>query len=140
MGGFHLRKRRRSAKGFTVAVAALVAKEAQSEGALRSREVPLHSPRATRIPCKLEKELMKQQIEPSASRPLGRRDAMPQFNFWRKDLPTSRVVRATSELLGLVGKHIGVRYLREVHCAVQGIKSHIGNYRDNRFNCFGPRS
>ena len=81
-----------------------------------------------------EKELKRQQIELSASQPLGR-DALPQFNFWRKDLAASRVVRTTSELFGPVGEHIGVWDLWEAHCAAQGIKSHIGNYRDNRFNC-----
>ena len=81
-----------------------------------------------------EKELKRQQIELSASQPLGR-DALPQFNFWRKDLAASRVVRTTSELFGPVGEHIGVRDLWEAHCAAEGIKSHIGNYRDNRFNC-----
>ena len=81
-----------------------------------------------------EKELKKQQVELSSNHPLGR-DSLPQFNFWRKDLAASRVVRTTSELFGPVGEHTGVRDLWESHCAENGIKSHISNYRDNRFNC-----
>ena len=45
------------------------------------------------------------------------------------------MVRTTSELFGPVGEHTGARDLWESYCAENGIKSHISNYRDNRFNC-----
>ena len=81
-----------------------------------------------------EKELKKQQVELSTDHPLGR-DSLAQFNFWRKDLAASRVVCTMSELFGPVGEHTGIRDLWESNCAENGIKSHISNYRDNRFDC-----
>jgi hypothetical protein len=44
------------------------------------------------------------------------------------------VVKTTSEVFGPAGDHHGVRDLWEAHCADNGVKSLIGNYKDNRFN------
>ena len=63
--------------------------------------------------------------------PIGR-DA---FKFWsKKELVIERVLRTTADIFGPVGDHHGVRDRWEAHCANLGIKSVIGNYRDNRFN------
>ena len=66
--------------------------------------------------------------------PLGR-DSLPVFKFWRtKGTIVERVLRTTSETFGPVGDHHGLRDRWESHCAMSGIKSVVGNYRDNRFN------
>ena len=66
--------------------------------------------------------------------PLGR-DALPVFRFWnRTGTVMERVVRTASDVFGPVGEYIGVRDQWEAHCKAEGIKSIIGNYKDNRFN------
>ena len=66
--------------------------------------------------------------------PLGR-DSLPQFKYWKKfEAVVERVVRTTADAFGPVGEHIGVRDKWEAHCKWNGIKSIVGNYRDNRFN------
>jgi hypothetical protein len=66
--------------------------------------------------------------------PIGR-DALPAFKFWsKKELVIESVLRTTADIFGPVGDHHGVRDRWEAHCANLGIKSVIGNYRDNRFN------
>ncbi|XP_041347477.1 uncharacterized protein LOC121367391 [Gigantopelta aegis] len=69
---------------------------------------------------------------------LGRfgRDALPRFSYWKKEEAASRTSRTTADTFGPAGDHIGVRDLWECYCASKGIKSQIGNYRDNRFNCY----
>ena len=44
------------------------------------------------------------------------------------------MVRTTSEIFGTAGDHIGLYDRWEAYLSKQGIKSTIGNYRDNRFN------
>ncbi|XP_045169684.2 uncharacterized protein LOC123532337 [Mercenaria mercenaria] len=66
--------------------------------------------------------------------PLGR-DVLPFFKFWsKKGTVLERALRTTSEVFGPAGNHHGVRNSWEAHCAENGVKSVIGNYRDNRFN------
>lgn len=66
--------------------------------------------------------------------PLGR-DCLPQFKTWRKTgTVVERTTRTTSETFGPAGDHLGVRDRWEAYCAQKGIKSMIGNYKDNRFN------
>ena len=66
--------------------------------------------------------------------PLGR-DALQSFKYWsKKGTVLERALRTTSEVFGPSGNHHGVRDSWEAHCAENGIKSVIGNYRDNRFN------
>jgi hypothetical protein len=52
----------------------------------------------------------------------------------KKELVIERVSRTTTDIFGPVGDHHGVRDRWQAHCASMGIKSVIGNYRDNRFN------
>ena len=66
--------------------------------------------------------------------PLGR-DNIALFKYWSKQgTIVERVVRTVSEVFGPSGDHRGVRDLWEAYCSTHGIKSLIGNYRDNRFN------
>lgn len=66
--------------------------------------------------------------------PLGR-DALPQFKFWtKKGTSVERVTRTVSETFGPAGDHFGLRDRWEAYCSQKGIKTIIGNYRDNRFN------
>ncbi|XP_063408128.1 uncharacterized protein LOC134691510 [Mytilus trossulus] len=66
--------------------------------------------------------------------PIGR-DSLPVFKFWsKKELVIERVLRTTADVFGPVGDHHGVRDRWESHCSSLGIKSLIGNYKDNRFN------
>ena len=62
-------------------------------------------------------------------------DALPVFKFWRtKGTVVERTIRMVSEVFGPSGDHHGGCDLWEAHCAANGIKSVIGNYKDNRFN------
>ncbi|KAL4219419.1 Piwi-like protein 1 [Mactra antiquata] len=66
--------------------------------------------------------------------PLGR-DSLSVFKFWNtKGTVVERTIRTVSEVFGPVGDHHGVRDLWEAYCAANGLKSVIGNYKDNRFN------
>ena len=66
--------------------------------------------------------------------PLGR-DALPVFKFWsKKGTVAERVVRTTADTFGPAGDHHGLRDRWEAYCSNKGVKSVIGNYRDNRFN------
>ena len=66
--------------------------------------------------------------------PLGR-DKMPVFKTWsKKQSAVERAVRTTSDTFGPAGDHHGVRDRWEAYCSANGVKSLIGNYRDNRFN------
>ncbi|CAC5358701.1 unnamed protein product [Mytilus coruscus] len=66
--------------------------------------------------------------------PIGR-DSLSAFKFWsKKELVIERVLRTTADVFGPVGDHHGVRDRWESHCSSLGIKSLIGNYKDNRFN------
>ncbi|XP_052282199.1 uncharacterized protein LOC127879423 [Dreissena polymorpha] len=77
----------------------------------------------------LEKELSE------VGGPLGR-DSLPAFKFWSKGgTVIERVVRTTADTFGPAGEHYGLRDRWEAYCRDNGIKSTIGNYRDNRFNC-----
>ncbi|XP_045173195.2 uncharacterized protein LOC123534827 [Mercenaria mercenaria] len=68
------------------------------------------------------------------SGPIGR-DSLSYFNSWsKKESVVNRVVRTTSDTFGPAGDHLGVRDRWDAFCCENGIKSHIGNYRDNRFN------
>ena len=46
----------------------------------------------------------------------------------------SRVVRTTSDTVGPAADHLGVRDRWDAYCREKGLKSVIGNYKDNRFN------
>ncbi|KAH3884182.1 hypothetical protein DPMN_008155 [Dreissena polymorpha] len=77
----------------------------------------------------VEKEIV------SESGPIGR-DNLPVFKFWKKTgTVVERVVRTTSDTFGPAGDHTGVRDRWEAFCAKNSVKSIIGNYKDNRFNC-----
>ena len=66
--------------------------------------------------------------------PLGR-DALPVFKMWsKKGTVLERAIRTTSDIFGPAGDHHGLRDRWEAYCVNRGIKSTIGNYRDNRFN------
>jgi hypothetical protein len=66
--------------------------------------------------------------------PIGR-NSLSYFNSWsKKESVVNRVVRTTSDTFGPAGDHLGVRDRWEAYCSEHGIKSLIGNYRDNRFN------
>ena len=66
--------------------------------------------------------------------PLGR-DKMPVFKTWsKKQSAVERTVKTTSDTFGPAGDHYGVRDRWEAYCSANGVKSLIGNYRDNRFN------
>lgn len=66
--------------------------------------------------------------------PIGR-DNLPAFKFWStKGTVVERLLRTTSDVFGPSGDHHGVRDIWEAHCAKNGLKSEIGNYKDNRFN------
>ncbi|XP_052808198.1 uncharacterized protein LOC128237051 [Mya arenaria] len=70
----------------------------------------------------------------AADEPIGR-DQLPFFKNWSKKQPVvERVAYTTSTIFGPAGDHLGLRDRWESHCAAKGIKSLIGNYRDNRFN------
>ena len=63
------------------------------------------------------------------------RSALPVFKFWKQAASAAeRTVRMAAEVFGPVGDHHGVRDRWEAHCSTAGIKSHMSNYRDNRFN------
>ena len=49
-------------------------------------------------------------------------------------IAVSRVVRTTSDTVGPAGDHLGVRDRWDAYCREKGLKSVIGNYKDNRFN------
>ncbi|KAH3826899.1 uncharacterized protein LOC127832644 [Dreissena polymorpha] len=67
--------------------------------------------------------------------PIGR-DSLPRFKSWRKTgTVVERVVRTTSDSFGPGGSYLGLRDKWEAYCATKGVKSRIGNYKDNRFNC-----
>ena len=63
------------------------------------------------------------------------RDKLERFKFWRQEFCGERTVRMVSEIFGPVGDYLGLRDVWEAHCAEHGIKSRIGQYKDNRFNC-----
>ena len=66
--------------------------------------------------------------------PLGR-DKLPVFKTWsKKQSAVERTVRTSSDTFGPAGDHHGVRDRWEAFCSTNGLKSVIGNYRDNRFN------
>ncbi|XP_045170683.2 uncharacterized protein LOC123533110 [Mercenaria mercenaria] len=66
--------------------------------------------------------------------PIGR-DALPVFRSWsKKETFVGRTVRTTSDVFGPAADHHGIRDRWEAYCSTNGIKSRIGNYRDNRFN------
>ncbi|XP_052778449.1 uncharacterized protein LOC128215880 [Mya arenaria] len=70
----------------------------------------------------------------AADEQLGR-DQLPYFKNWsKKQTVVERVAYTTSTIFGPAGDHLGLRDRWESHCAAKGIKSLIGNYRDNRFN------
>ena len=78
------------------------------------------------------KELETELVQ--ANGPIGR-DKLPVFKFWsKKEMVIERVLRTTADVFGPVGDHHGVRDRWEAHCSTSGVKSLIGNYRDNRFN------
>ena len=63
------------------------------------------------------------------------RDYLECFSTWSKTgSVVQRVARTVAEVFGPVGDHRGARDIWEAFCAVDGVKSLIGNYRDNRFN------
>lgn len=76
------------------------------------------------------------QIQQSELEPEGKlgRDASGQFFKFGKTVAAERVVRMVAETFGPAGDHLGLRDLWIEVCKDKGIKSHIGNYRDNRFN------
>jgi len=66
--------------------------------------------------------------------PIGR-DTLPVFKHWsKKETFVQRAVRTTADVFGPAGEHLGVRDRWDAYCSNNGIKSLIGNYRDNRFN------
>ena len=76
----------------------------------------------------MEKEIIEE------NGPLGR-DALSYFKFWAKrGTCVERVARTVSDIFGPAGDHYGLRDKWEAYCAHNGIKTIIGNYRDNRFN------
>ena len=63
------------------------------------------------------------------------RDNLSVFKFWsKKGTVVERVLRTLSDIFGPSCDHHGVRGLWEAYCATHGLKSVIGNYKDNRFN------
>ena len=57
------------------------------------------------------------------------------FSHWSKTgSVVQRVAWTVAEVFRPVGDRRGARYVWEAFCAVNGVKSLIGNYRDNRFN------
>ena len=63
------------------------------------------------------------------------RDNLSVFKFSsKKGTVVERVLRTESDIFGPSGDHHGVRDLWEAYCARNGLKSVIGNYKDNRFN------
>ena len=55
--------------------------------------------------------------------------------FWsKKQSAVERAVRTTSDTFGPAGDHHSVRDRSEAYCIANGVKSLIGNYRDNQFN------
>lgn len=63
------------------------------------------------------------------------RDGLTVFKFWNtKGTAVERTLRTVSEVFGPSGDHHGIRDLWEAYCSANGVKSTIGNYRDNRFN------
>ena len=78
------------------------------------------------------KEFEKRLVEQHGS--LGR-DKLQMFKFWKTvKTVVERVVLMSSDTFGPVGEYLGVRDRWEAHCKAVGIKSIIGNYKDNRFN------
>ncbi|XP_053381945.1 uncharacterized protein LOC128549357 [Mercenaria mercenaria] len=68
------------------------------------------------------------------SGPLGR-DSLPAFKYWRSSgTVVERVVRTTAETFGPAGDHLGLKDRWDADCSQKGVKSVLGNYRDNRFN------
>jgi hypothetical protein len=83
-------------------------------------------------PLKISKVFEKELAQEHG--PLGR-DKLQIFKFWKSsDAVVERVVRTTSDTFGPVGDHLGLRDKWEAYCKLSGIKSTIGNYKDNRFN------
>ena len=52
----------------------------------------------------------------------------------KKGTVLERAIQTTSEIFGPAGDHHGLRDRWEAYCVNRGIKSTIGNYRDNRFS------
>lgn len=77
---------------------------------------------------KFEKEFI------ASEGPVGR-DKLPFFKFWsKKQSILERISYTASDIFGPAGDHLGLRDWWDAYCASKGIKSLIGNYRDNRFN------
>lgn len=83
--------------------------------------------------CKPEiKQLETEIVETDG--PIGR-DNLSVFRTWgKKETFPERAVRTTADVFGPCGEHIGVRDRWDAYTSEKGIKSLIGNYRDNRFN------
>ncbi|XP_045198613.2 uncharacterized protein LOC123552927 [Mercenaria mercenaria] len=80
-------------------------------------------------------DLKAQQSSLVAEHGLLGRDNLSVFKFWsKKGTVVERALRTTSDVFGPSGDHHGVRDIWEAHCAKNGLKSVIGNYKDNRFN------
>lgn len=63
------------------------------------------------------------------------RDASNEFRFFTREVAAFRIVRMMSELTGPIpDEKNGVRDKWEAYCLHAGVKSLIGNYKDNRFN------
>ena len=78
-------------------------------------------------------EVKSLQVSLETNEKLGRDKLEVCKNFFWESVFT-RVPRVASSIFDPVGDFLGMRDVWDIHCAQNGFKSRIGQYKDNRFN------